>query len=75
MEILILALRQKPKKKIKQIKKNRREKDMRALYFGVNPHSKGLIFSRSYLIFLLTLMPIIITIKIILKTLKSKNKK
>ena len=34
-------------KKIRAIRKNRRVKGKRALNLGVNPHSKGLIFSRS----------------------------
>lgn len=36
-------------KKIIVIKKNRREKGSRAKDLGVNPHSKGLSFSRSTL--------------------------
>tara|TARA_B100000768_G_C10907791_1_gene220349 strand:- start:271 stop:417 length:147 start_codon:yes stop_codon:yes gene_type:complete len=32
-------------KKIIAIKKNRKVKGRRALNFGVNPHSKGLLFS------------------------------
>jgi hypothetical protein len=44
-------------RKIKLIKKNRMEKGSRALYLGVNPHSKGLIFSRLIYSFLLKLKP------------------
>ena len=35
------------------IRKNRIEKGRRALYLGVNPHSKGLIFSNSNTFFFL----------------------
>lgn len=35
-----------------EIKKKRIEKGIRALSFGVKPHSKGLFFSRSKLIFI-----------------------
>lgn len=44
-------------KKINAIKKNRIEKGRRAEYLGVNPHSKGLIFSRSCSIFILNAEP------------------
>ena len=39
--------------KIIEIKKNRRVKGKRALNLGVNPHSKGLIFSIIKMFFLL----------------------
>ena len=48
-------------KKIRAIRKNRRVKGKRALNLGVNPHSKGLIFSRSRGNFFLNLIPAIIT--------------
>jgi len=38
-------------KKITAIKKNCREKGNRADLFGSNPHSKGLLFSRSVNVF------------------------
>ena len=40
-----------------EIKKNRKVKGRRALNLGVNPHSKGLIFSRSKTNFLLSKEP------------------
>lgn len=46
----------KTKNKI-EIKKKRIEKGIRALILGVNPHSNGLFFSRSRLIFILKVMP------------------
>ena len=39
-------------KKIKATKKNRKENGIRGNVFGVNPHSKGLNFSRSWILFL-----------------------
>ena len=44
-----------------EIKKNRRVKGKRALNLGVNPHSKGLIFSRSSGSFFLNITPANIT--------------
>lgn len=44
-------------KNITATKKNRIEKGRRAVYFGVNPHSKGLNFSRSNLVFILVNKP------------------
>ena len=44
-------------KKIIEIKKNRKVKGSRALNFGLNPHSKGLIFSKLNSIFLLKKFP------------------
>ena len=38
-------------KKIKVIIKNRKEKGVRDFFMGVNPHSKGVIFSRSFIDF------------------------
>ena len=43
--------------KIIEIKKNRRVKGKRALNLGVNPHSKGLIFSIKKMFFLLKREP------------------
>ena len=43
--------------KIIEIKKNRRVKGKRALNLGVNPHSKGLIFSIIKMFFLLKREP------------------
>ena len=43
--------------KIMEIKKNRRVKGKRALNLGVNPHSKGLIFSIIKMFFLLKREP------------------
>lgn len=40
-----------------EIKKNRRVKGKRALNLGVNPHSKGLIFSIMKMFFLLKREP------------------
>lgn len=37
-------------KKITARRKNRVEKGSRALFFGSNPHSKGLLFSRSFIL-------------------------
>jgi len=34
-------------KKTKAIKKNRKEKGIREAFLGLNPHSNGLVFSRS----------------------------
>jgi len=45
-------------KKIRQIIKNRIEKGSRALNFGINPHSKGLTFSREKCFFLPKIIPI-----------------
>lgn len=63
-------------KKTKEIKKNRMEKGSRALYLGVNPHSKGLIFSRSNTNFLFKDTPKInktqIKIKITISLTSSK---
>jgi hypothetical protein len=44
-------------KKIRATKKNRIENGRRAINFGVNPHSNGLVFSRSILYFILRLTP------------------
>ena len=44
-------------KKRTQIKKNRSEKGMRGSLLGVNPHSKGLDFSRSRGVFILSEEP------------------
>jgi len=44
-------------RKIRLIRKNRIEKGSRALYLGVKPHSKGLIFSRLIYSFFLNLTP------------------
>ena len=44
-------------KKIIAIKKNRIVKGNRALNFGLNPHSKGLIFSKLKIIFFLKILP------------------
>jgi triphosphoribosyl-dephospho-CoA synthetase len=44
-------------KKIKQIIKKRMEKGNRALNLGINPHSKGLAFSREKCFFLPTPVP------------------
>ena len=44
-------------RKIRLIRKNRIEKGSRALYLGVKPHSKGLIFSRLMYSFFLNLTP------------------
>ena len=43
--------------KIIEIKKNRRVKGKRALNLGVNPHSKGLIFSIIKIFFFLNSLP------------------
>ena len=43
--------------KIIEIKKNRRVNGSRALNFGLNPHSKGLIFSEEKTYFLLKILP------------------
>ena len=48
-------------KKIKAIKKNRNVNGNRALNLGENPHSKGLIFSRSKGNFLLNPIPAKVT--------------
>merc|ERR1712189_134778 len=45
-------------KKIIKIRKNRKVKGNRALNFGLNPHSKGLIFSKLNNIFFLKKLPI-----------------
>ena len=47
--------------KIIEIKKNRKVKGNRALNFGLNPHSKGLIFSIIKIFFLLKRLPILNT--------------
>jgi len=47
--------------KIIAIKKNRNVKGSRALNFGLNPHSKGLIFSIMKIFFLLKRLPILNT--------------
>lgn len=49
-------------KKITAIKKNCKEKGIRAELFGSNPHSKGLFFSRSTKVFLDKRLARIITI-------------
>ena len=43
--------------KIIEIKKNRKVKGNRALNFGLNPHSKGLIFSIIKIFFFLNNLP------------------
>jgi len=48
-------------RKISAIKKNRIENGIRALNLGVNPHSKGLIFSQSNRDFFLKKIPAINT--------------
>ena len=48
-------------KKIRAIKKNRNVNGSRALNLGENPHSKGLIFSRSKGNFFLNLTPANVT--------------
>ena len=45
-----------------EIKKNRKVKGNRALNFGLNPHSKGLIFSIMKIFFFLKNLPAIKTI-------------
>lgn len=59
-------------KKIIAIKKKRIEKGVREELNGLNPHSKGDIFSRSYLLFLDNIDEIIITIKEINKNISAK---
>ena len=67
-------------RKITATKKNRRDRGVRDNLFGVNPHSKGLSFSRSSKIFLESNMPkakrstlnIVLTIKNIINFIKSK---
>lgn len=54
-------------KKIIAIKKNRIEKGIREEFIGLNPHSKGEIFSCSKKFFLLSIEDKIITIKAINK--------
>mgnify|MGYP000162118162 CR=1 FL=1 len=49
-------------KKIKVVKKNRIEKGLRAFLKGENPHSKGVIFSRSLLDFSDIIIANVITI-------------
>jgi len=62
-------------KKIIATKKKRSVKGMRALNLGENPHSKGLIFSRSKIIFFLTRAPTLVKIiaKIIITILKENK--
>jgi len=51
-------------RKIIAIRKNRKVKGNRALNLGVNPHSKGLSFSRSLASFFLRAAPRQLTIKV-----------
>jgi len=44
-------------RKIIEIKKNRRVNGRRALYFGENPHSKGLFLSKEKKVFIPRLIP------------------
>lgn len=56
--------------KITAIKKNCREKGIRALFFGSNPHSKGLFFSRSEKVFFevkFKIIVIIVRIRLIIR--------
>jgi len=59
-------------KKIIAIRKNWREKGSRAEFFGSNPHSKGLLFSRSINVFLEIKDAIIIIINEIKKIIVVK---
>ena len=63
-------------RKIIHTKKNRNEKGRRALYFVVNPHSKGLNFSMSSMVFLDNRLPIRIinTVTLANKTTNTHNK-
>ena len=61
--------------KIIEIKKNRRVKGKRALNLGVNPHSKGLIFSIIKIFFFLKALPAVKTIKDKIKEIKKTNTK
>ena len=62
-------------KNTREIKKNRMEKGIRALNLGVNPHSKGLIFSRLKIIFFLNISPSAIIIKEKIKKISKVIKK
>jgi hypothetical protein len=55
-------------KKIIAIIKNRKEKGIRDVENGENPHSKGEVFSRSRLVFFLKIVAVIIIAKAIKKT-------
>ena len=59
--------------KIIEIKKNRRVKGKRALNLGVNPHSKGLIFSIIKIFFFLNNLPAIKTIVDKINEIKKTN--
>lgn len=62
-------------RKIRATKKNRMEKGSRAENLGVNPHSNGLNFSRSSLIFFLRSIPSASSKKEIKKIIKKTKKK
>lgn len=60
-------------KKITAIKKNCKEKGIRAELLGSNPHSKGLAFSRSINVFLEIILAKIIIIEEIIKKIDAIN--
>lgn len=62
-------------KKIIAIKKNRIEKGVRDDFIGLNPHSKGALFSRFNLVFRAKIEDSHITITEIIKNIKAKINK